>query len=72
MGRNTAPAIALAALNNIRKGSDPLMLVLAADHIIKDNKAFCASVECAAIYAEKESWLHLGLFLRTLKLGMDI
>ncbi|EHG6849076.1 mannose-1-phosphate guanylyltransferase/mannose-6-phosphate isomerase, partial [Salmonella enterica] len=61
MGRNTAPAIALAALNNIRKGSDPLMLVLAADHIIKDNKAFCASVECAAIYAEKGKLVTFGI-----------
>ncbi|EBU3698894.1 mannose-1-phosphate guanylyltransferase/mannose-6-phosphate isomerase, partial [Salmonella enterica] len=61
MGKNTAPAIALAALNNIRKGSDPLMLVLAADHIIKDNKAFCASVECAAIYAEKGKLVTFGI-----------
>jgi mannose-1-phosphate guanylyltransferase len=42
-GRNTAPAIALAALQlvkNIDEGQDPLMLVLAADHLIKDTAAF--------------------------------
>lgn len=61
VGRNTAPAIALAALNNIRKGCDPLMLVLAADHIIKDNEAFCSSVEFAAIYAENGKLVTFGI-----------
>src|SRR5690554_1909683 len=42
-GRNTAPAIALAALQlvkNIDQNQNPLMLVLAADHLIKDIDAF--------------------------------
>ena len=33
-GRNTAPAIALAAFTAIKKGQDPLLLVLAADHVL--------------------------------------
>ena len=36
--RNTAPAIALAALSSLEDG-DPLLLVLAADHVIEDEKA---------------------------------
>ncbi len=40
VGRNTAPAIALAALQATRYGDDPLMLVLAADHIINNQSAF--------------------------------
>lgn len=40
VGRNTAPAIALAALSAIVDGDDPLLLVLAADHVIEDEKAF--------------------------------
>lgn len=51
-GRNTAPAIALAALNALSKDKDPYLLILAADHVIKDNSAFHQSVsraiECAA------------------------
>ena len=48
-GRNTAPAIALAALQIMRsiEGSDeaPVMLILAADHVIKDTKAFQEAVK---------------------------
>ncbi|MEH8345804.1 sugar phosphate nucleotidyltransferase, partial [Klebsiella quasipneumoniae] len=40
VGRNTAPAIALAALQATRHGDDPLMLVLAADHIINNQPVF--------------------------------
>ncbi|TQE92891.1 MAG: hypothetical protein FKY71_18800 [Spiribacter salinus] len=36
VGRNTAPAIALAALQATSEGSDPDLLVLAADHAIQD------------------------------------
>ncbi len=40
VGRNTAPAIALAALQATAQGKDPLLLVLAADHVIPDVAAF--------------------------------
>ncbi|MHB2266572.1 mannose-1-phosphate guanylyltransferase/mannose-6-phosphate isomerase [Aliihoeflea sp. PC F10.4] len=39
-GRNTAPAIALAALKATADGSDPVLLVLAADHHIRHGEAF--------------------------------
>ena len=39
-GRNTAPAIALAAFLAIEQGDDPIMLVLAADHFVKNKAAF--------------------------------
>ncbi|SDI65966.1 mannose-1-phosphate guanylyltransferase [Pseudomonas delhiensis] len=39
-GRNTAPAIALAALQIVSEAIDPIMLVLAADHLIHDIDAF--------------------------------
>ena len=53
-GRNTAPAIALAALAAKRHSpeSDPLMLVLAADHVIADEDAFRTAVRNAMPYAE--------------------
>ena len=46
-GRNTAPAIALAALKAIENGDDPLLLVLAADHVIKNTEAFIQAINIA-------------------------
>ena len=40
VGRNTAPALTLAALANRHAGQDDILLVLPADHVIKDGKAF--------------------------------
>ena len=49
VGRNTAPAIALAAIQALQAagegGKPPVMLILAADHVIKDTKAFQAAVK---------------------------
>jgi len=44
MGRNTAPAVAVAALQATARGDDPLLLVLAADHVIRDAERFRATV----------------------------
>ncbi|WLH02865.1 mannose-1-phosphate guanylyltransferase/mannose-6-phosphate isomerase [Pseudomonas beijingensis] len=52
VGRNTAPAIALAALQATASGNDPILLVLAADHLIQDTKAFHTSVSQALVLAE--------------------
>ena len=49
--RNTGPAIAVAALEAIRKGEDPNLLVLASDHYIKDENKFLDAIS----YALKES-----------------
>lgn len=46
-GRNTAPAIALAALHAMQTDDDPVLLVLAADHLIKDSAGFQAAVSKA-------------------------
>ena len=51
-GRNTAPAIACAALLARQSGEDPLLLVLPADHAIGDVRAFQHSVSVAAPLAE--------------------
>lgn len=47
VGRNTAPAIAIAALQAVKYGDDPLLLVLAADHVIQNTSEFIATVEKA-------------------------
>lgn len=61
VGRNTAPAIALAALNAVKNGDDPLLLVLAADHVIKNEDAFCQSVEKAKALAEQGKLVTFGI-----------
>ncbi|NBF03697.1 mannose-1-phosphate guanylyltransferase/mannose-6-phosphate isomerase [Pseudomonas sp. Fl5BN2] len=56
-GRNTAPAIAAAALHVSRLyGEDAQLLVLPADHLIKDVQAFAAAVDSARQLAE-QGWL---------------
>ena len=47
VARNTAPAVALAALQAIRNGEDPLLLVLPADHHVDDGGAFACAVKAA-------------------------
>lgn len=51
VGRNTAPAIALAALQATQQGDDPILLVLAADHLIQDVDAFHSSIQAAMPFA---------------------
>jgi mannose-1-phosphate guanylyltransferase/mannose-6-phosphate isomerase len=61
-GRNTAPAIALAALHASAKyGGDTELLVLPADHLIEKLDAFCAAVEIARGVARKESLVTFGV-----------
>ncbi len=51
-GRNTAPAVALAALTIAdRFGDEALMLVMPADHLIRDQKAFEETVKAACVTA---------------------
>ena len=58
-GRNTAPAIALAAL--LAKEEDPLLLILAADHVIKNQDAFISSVNSAVPLAEAGKLVTFGI-----------
>ncbi|MFS9588475.1 mannose-1-phosphate guanyltransferase, partial [Enterobacter hormaechei] len=62
-GRNTAPAIALAALAAKRSSPDcdPLMLVLAADHVIQHEDAFHNAVIGAIPYAKSGKLVTFGI-----------
>lgn len=61
-GRNTAPAIALAAKYvAASKGSDAVMLVLAADHLIPDQAAFGAAVAEAVALAQDGYLVTFGI-----------
>ena len=61
VGRNTAPAIALAALHALKQQSDELMLVMPADHVIKDVCAFHTAVNNAATQAEQGKLVTFGI-----------
>jgi mannose-1-phosphate guanylyltransferase/mannose-6-phosphate isomerase len=52
VGRNTAPALTLAALRALGQGSDPTLVVMPADHVIVDGAAFRSAVLRAAALAE--------------------
>ncbi|MFP4159756.1 MAG: mannose-1-phosphate guanylyltransferase/mannose-6-phosphate isomerase [Desulfobacterales bacterium] len=52
VGRNTAPAVAVAALKALSADKNARILVLPADHLIKDNHEFRRSVAAADRYAE--------------------
>ncbi|MBB4127942.1 mannose-1-phosphate guanylyltransferase/mannose-6-phosphate isomerase [Xanthomonas translucens] len=60
-GRNTAPAIAVAALEATRNGADPLLLILPSDHVIRDEAAFQAAVKVAAAAAEQGKLVTFGI-----------
>lgn len=61
VGRNTAPAIALAALHALETGADPLLLVLAADHVIRDTAALHEAVLLAAQHAGQGHLVTFGV-----------
>jgi mannose-1-phosphate guanylyltransferase len=61
VGRNTAPAIALAALYASRSGEDPVLLVLAADHLIQQPDRFRESVGKAVPLAEGGRLVTFGI-----------
>lgn len=61
VARNTAPATALAALQATSSGDDPLLLVLPADHVIRDMGAFRQSVEKASVLARQDRIVTFGV-----------
>ena len=60
-GRNTAPAIAVAALHAMESGQDPVLLVLPSDHILQDEAGFRAAVAAALPAAEAGGLITFGI-----------
>ena len=64
-GRNTAPALTLASLRLVEIGEDssgdPVMLVMPADHVIRDLKAFQMTVGAAVSLAERGHMVTFGV-----------
>lgn len=68
-GRNTAPAVALAALQAVSSGEDPILLVLAADHEIQDEDSFRQAVSDAEKFAEAGKLVTFGIVPTTPETG---
>lgn len=61
VGRNTAPAIAAAALQSIKKFGDVILLVLSADHIIEDVKSFHRAIKLGVQQAQQDKLVTFGV-----------
>jgi mannose-1-phosphate guanylyltransferase/mannose-6-phosphate isomerase len=61
VGKNTAPALTLGALEAMRNGADPVLLVMPADHVIVDSEAFQASVCDGASLARQGAVVTFGI-----------
>lgn len=60
-GRNTAPAVALAALHAVATAPDAVLLVLPADHVIRDPGAFVGAVRCGQAAAASGALITFGI-----------
>jgi len=61
VGKNTAPAIAAAALHSLKMADDAVLLVLSADHVIQDIKAFHKSIKIAIKQALEGKLVTFGI-----------
>ena len=69
VSRNTAPAIALAALYACSQESDPILFILTADHIIGDRKALWDAVTAALPCADDGALVTFGIAAKTPETG---
>ncbi|WP_020408825.1 mannose-1-phosphate guanylyltransferase/mannose-6-phosphate isomerase [Hahella ganghwensis] len=60
-GRNTAPAIAIAALQALEYDPDVVLLVLPADHVIGKSDVFAEAVEKAGVQAKQGKLVTFGI-----------
>ena len=61
IGKNTAPAIAIAAMNLLNEREDPILLVLSADHLIDNNQKFLKTIRIASKIAEQGKMVAIGV-----------
>jgi mannose-1-phosphate guanylyltransferase/mannose-6-phosphate isomerase len=60
-GKNTAPALTLAALHALKNGNDPVLVVTPADQTVEDKEAFVSSIQRAVKVANTGSVVILGI-----------
>ncbi len=68
-GRNTAPAVALAALQAVANDAEAVLLVLPADHVIRDVDIFMAAVSRGLPYAEAGRMMTFGVVPSSPEIG---
>ena len=61
VGRNTAPAIALAAISSVNDKNDPILLILSADNKITNKKNFQKSIKLGLPHAKKGKIVTFGI-----------
>ena len=61
IGKNTAPAIALAALKALEIENNPILLILSSDHEIKNKQYFLEAVEKGIEYVEDNKLVTFGI-----------
>jgi mannose-1-phosphate guanylyltransferase/mannose-6-phosphate isomerase len=61
IGRNTAPALALAALCALQDNADPYLLVLPADHVIRDQASLQQGISEALLCAQRGKLATFGI-----------
>lgn len=61
VGRNTAPALTLAAIANRELGNDDILLVMPADHVIRDNESFQKALNEGALLADQNYLVTFGI-----------
>lgn len=61
VGRNTAPAIAIAAYHALQRDPDAVIVVLPADHVIQDQQAFSDALETAIPHAQQGALVTFGV-----------
>jgi mannose-1-phosphate guanylyltransferase / mannose-6-phosphate isomerase len=69
VGRNTAPAVAVAALKATEAGEDPLLLVLPADHVIQNVPLYHDILRSGANLAEQDLLITFGIVPETPETG---
>ena len=60
-GRNTAPAITLAAIKSLEKNYDPILIVLPSDHMIREEEKFLDVIKSSLKYARNNKLVTLGI-----------
>ncbi len=68
-GRNTAPAILLAAFKSLETEDNPHLLILSADHQINNAKKFRDLIEIGKIYSEENKLVTFGVVPRSPETG---
>ena len=61
VGRNTAPAVTIAALKALEREPNPTLLILASDHEIENTKAFIDTLELGKEYADQDKIVSFGI-----------